>query len=174
MNKNVIIAVVAIIVVGGGVLFITSSKMAKSPSPSQSQNTTTPTPTPSITTLDPDGDGDIHEETPATSTTSITPTVTPTPATTTASVKEFTVTGSNFKFDPSTITVKKGDKVKITFVNSAGFHDWVLDGYAKTKQINGGAQEVVEFTADKAGSFEYYCSVGQHRAQGMKGTLIVQ
>ena len=91
-----------------------------------------------------------------------------------SSVKEFTVMGSNFAFSPSTLSVKKGDRVKITFKNEGGFHDLKIDELnVATKKIKGGAQEVVEFTADKAGSFEYYCSVGEHRAIGMKGTLTV-
>ena len=32
----------------------------------------------------------------------------------------------------------------------------------------------VEFVASIAGTFEYYCSVGEHRAKGMKGNLIVE
>jgi len=32
----------------------------------------------------------------------------------------------------------------------------------------------VEFTADTPGEFEYYCSVGQHRANGQVGKLIVE
>ena len=92
-----------------------------------------------------------------------------------APVKEFTVSGKNFSFTPSMITVKKGDKVKITFQNSAGFHDFVIDQYGvATKQTNAPTTEVIEFTADKTGSFEYYCSVGTHRAMGMKGTLVVE
>src|SRR3989344_1759490 len=39
-------------------------------------------------------------------------------------VKEFTITGDNFSFTPSTITVKKGDRVKITFKNNKGYHDF--------------------------------------------------
>lgn len=90
-------------------------------------------------------------------------------------VKEFTVSGKNFSFEPSTIKVQKGDKVKIIFKNSQGFHDWVIDEYGvATKQTQAPAEEVLEFVADKAGSFEYYCSVGSHRAMGMKGTLIVE
>ena len=90
-------------------------------------------------------------------------------------VKEITVYGSSFKFEPSEIKVKKGDTVKVTFINSGGFHDWVLDEFnVRTKQISSGAQETVEFVADKTGSFEYYCSVGQHRQMGMKGTLVVE
>jgi plastocyanin len=92
-----------------------------------------------------------------------------------AGVKEFTVSGSNFKFEPASLKVNKGDKVKITFKNTGGFHDFVIDELdVATKQIQSGQEEVVEFTADEVGMFEYYCSVGNHRAQGMKGTLTVQ
>lgn len=92
-----------------------------------------------------------------------------------AVVKEFTVTGSNFSFDEKNITVKKGDTVKVTFKNADGFHDFRLDEFnVATKQIQGGQEEVVEFVADQTGSFEYYCSVGQHRANGMFGTLVVE
>jgi plastocyanin len=88
-------------------------------------------------------------------------------------VKEFTVDGKNFAFSPALVTVKKGDTVRIKFVNSQGFHDFVIDEFkVATPQIKEG-EAVVEFVADKAGSFEYYCSVGSHRAMGMKGTLTV-
>lgn len=93
----------------------------------------------------------------------------------TSVVKEFTVSGKNFSFTPSLITVKKGDRVKITFNNTEGFHDFKIDEYGvATKQAKAPATEVLEFTADKVGSFEYYCSVGAHRAVGMKGTLKVE
>jgi len=90
-------------------------------------------------------------------------------------VKEFTISGKNFSFAPSAITVNKGDKVKITFQSSAGFHDFVIDEFgAATKQLTSPAEETIEFIADKTGTFEYYCSVGSHRAMGMKGTLTVK
>lgn len=91
-----------------------------------------------------------------------------------ANVKEFTVTGSSYKFDPATITVSKGDTVKINFKNSGGIHDFVIDELnVKTKTIPSGQQDTVTFTADKVGTFEYYCSVGNHRAMGMVGKLTV-
>lgn len=90
-------------------------------------------------------------------------------------VKEFSVTGSPFKMVPNTLAVKKGDTVKVTFKNAQGIHDFTIDEFdVKTKQLQAGEQEVVQFVADKAGSYEYYCSVGNHRAQGMEGTLIVE
>ena len=92
----------------------------------------------------------------------------------TDTVKEFTVTGSSFAFAPNTLSVKKGDTVKIIFKNSGGMHDFVIDEFsARTKQIQGGSEDSVTFVADKAGAFEYYCSVGKHRQMGMKGTLTV-
>lgn len=90
-------------------------------------------------------------------------------------VREFTVSGKNFSYDQNTITVKKGDRVKITFNNTGGFHNLVIDEYGvTTKTAQAPFSDTIEFTADKVGSFEYYCSVGSHRAQGMFGVLKVE
>ncbi len=86
----------------------------------------------------------------------------------------FDVNGGNFYFTPKTMTVKKGDTVKINFKNDGGMHNWVLDEFnAKTKTIQTGETDTISFVADKAGTFEYYCSIGSHRMMGMKGTLTV-
>ena len=85
------------------------------------------------------------------------------------------LTGKNFEFSKKEIRVKEGDVVKINFTSESGFHDWVVDEFnAKTAQVQGGNSSSVTFVADKKGTFEYYCSVGQHRANGMVGTLIVE
>lgn len=90
-------------------------------------------------------------------------------------VKEFNVSGANFSFSLKEIKVKKGDKVKIVFTNNEGFHDLIIDEFnVNTSQIKAGESKTVEFIADKTGIFEYYCSVGQHRANGMFGKLIVE
>ncbi len=92
-----------------------------------------------------------------------------------ADVKVVTVKGSSFKFDPKEIRVKKGQKVRIEFENVDGMHDWVIDEFdARTDIIKAGESDSVEFTADKVGTFEYYCSVGTHRQMGMVGKLIVE
>lgn len=89
--------------------------------------------------------------------------------------KTFTVVGTDFDFDVKEMKVKKGDTVTIVFKNSAGFHDWVIDEFdAKTKQLAAGKEETITFVADKTGTFEYYCSVGKHRENGMVGNLIVE
>ncbi len=89
-------------------------------------------------------------------------------------IKEFAIEGRNFSFMPASMNVNKGDTVRVTFKNIDGFHDFVIDEFsASTKKIRSGEQETIEFVANSSGTFEYYCSVGSHRAQGMVGVLTV-
>ncbi len=89
-------------------------------------------------------------------------------------IKVIEATNQGFTFYPSKIQVKKGDIVRLTYTNGGGFHDWVLDEFgAATRKISGGKVETIEFTADQEGVFEFYCSVGNHRKQGMFGQFIV-
>ena len=96
------------------------------------------------------------------------------------SVRTFVVDSSHLRFyidgiENPDIKVKEGDKVRVEFTSSEGFHDWVLDEFsAATTKVNPGESSSVEFIADKKGTFEYYCSVGKHRANGMKGKFIVE
>jgi nitrite reductase (NO-forming) len=69
-----------------------------------------------------------------------------------------------------------GDTVAITLVNDDGrFHDIVIDEFNAATPVFGeiGEEETVQFTADQAGTFFYYCSVSGHRQAGMEGQLIV-
>lgn len=87
----------------------------------------------------------------------------------------FNIESNNFSFSVKEIKVKQGEKVTVILKNSEGFHDFVLDEFnVKTEVLQTGKSETVSFTADKKGTYEYYCSVGNHRAQGMVGKLIVE
>ena len=100
------------------------------------------------------------------------------PATTEEAVsteKVFTLDSFNFGYSETEIRVKQGDTVTINLTNSDGFHDWVVDEFsAATEKIREGGETSVTFVADQTGTFEYYCSVGSHRANGMVGNLIVE
>ncbi len=91
----------------------------------------------------------------------------------------FEVDSRNFVFlidgeeNPDMI-VNQGDRVRVEFTSSSGVHDWVVDAFGATEIISAGGSSFVEFVADQAGTFEYYCSVGSHRQQGMRGNFIVQ
>ena len=87
----------------------------------------------------------------------------------------FDVVGGNFFYVPNVIHAKKGDTIKINFANGGGFHDFTLDEFKiKIGPLKDGETKSVEFVVDKTGTFEFYCSVGNHRQMGQKGTLIVE
>lgn len=89
--------------------------------------------------------------------------------------KVFNIDAMNYSFSIKEIRVKKGDAVKITLNNVEGFHDWTIDEFnAQTAKTSAGQSVEIEFIADKTGNFEYYCSVGNHRQQGMIGKFIVE
>lgn len=95
-------------------------------------------------------------------------------------VTTFSLSGKNYRFvlngsETPDLRVKMGDKVQIKFISTEGYHDWVVDEFdAATDKVEEGDSTSVEFVADQAGTFEYYCSVSQHRADGMRGNLIVE
>ncbi|OHB10015.1 MAG: hypothetical protein A3G05_01850 [Candidatus Zambryskibacteria bacterium RIFCSPLOWO2_12_FULL_45_14] len=95
--------------------------------------------------------------------------------TTTVSVKEFTIDAAPYSFTPNTISVNLGDTVKITLKNTKGTHDLKIDEFGvATRTLNVGEEQTITFVADKSGTFEYYCSIGNHRAMGMVGALTVR
>jgi plastocyanin len=93
----------------------------------------------------------------------------------TTNAKVFTLDSFSYGYSETEIRVKEGDTVTINLTNSGGYHDWVIDEFnAATAKIRQGETTSVTFVADKTGTFEFYCSIGNHRAEGMVGKLIVE
>ena len=88
-------------------------------------------------------------------------------------MKEVTVVGTEFSFSPALITVKSGEKVKLTFQNNGSVsHNLVVEGLGiSTKTIGRGKTETLEFTAPASGTYKFFCSVPGHRPAGMEGSL---
>ena len=92
-----------------------------------------------------------------------------------SSVVAISVEGGSFYFKPNEIRVKKDQKVKIVLSSIDTTHNFVIDEFnIATETISGSQTTEVEFTPDKTGTFEFYCSIGNHRVMGMKGKLIVE
>lgn len=90
-------------------------------------------------------------------------------------VKEFTVTAKSWEFSPATITVQEGDKVRLKVTSLDVTHGFAIPEFDVNENLRPGTETLVEFTADKKGTYTYYCSVmcgAGH--QDMKGTLLVQ
>jgi len=80
----------------------------------------------------------------------------------------------SFYYNPNKITVKKGQTVRIEFKAKDMMHDINIDELDVDGPIvEAGESATVEFVADTAGEFEYYCSVGQHRSLGQVEILVV-
>lgn len=88
---------------------------------------------------------------------------------------ELHVVARQWSFDPATIELKKGARARIVFTSADVTHGFFLTGYDRNIKIIPGEETVLEFTPDKAGEFEFYCSVpcGEGHA-GMKGLLVVK
>ena len=91
------------------------------------------------------------------------------------SVHEIQVTLRKYEFSPGTLRVRKGEQVKLVMVAADHDHGFKLDDFNINQKIPKGTTVVVQFTANKAGTFQFRCSnvcgIG-HR--GMKGTLVVE
>lgn len=95
-------------------------------------------------------------------------------AETSADEKVITMDAGSFYYSVKTINVKKGQKVKIIMTSKDMMHNLNIDELNVHLPITkAGETNTVEFTADKVGTFEYYCSVGQHRKLGQVGKITV-
>lgn len=92
------------------------------------------------------------EQTPTTPTTADVP---PTPQ-----IHEISMSAFQFGFDPSTITVKKGELVRITLTSKDVEHGISIpDLKVFSKGATPGKPVVIEFTPTKVGTFEFKCDV---------------
>lgn len=88
-------------------------------------------------------------------------------------VKEISMTATTWQFEPSTIELNKGDKVKLTVTAVDVKHGISIFGINKKLEPN--KPEVIEFTADQTGEFPFFCTVFCGDGHGsMKGKVIVR
>ncbi|MBI5874040.1 MAG: cupredoxin domain-containing protein [Candidatus Omnitrophica bacterium] len=85
------------------------------------------------------------------------------------------VKASRYKFEPDPIVVDLGDKVRLLITSTDVTHGLAISEFKVNVSVPAGETQIVEFIADKEGSFHMYCSVycGPGHAH-MHGTLVVQ
>ena len=90
-------------------------------------------------------------------------------------VKEFDIVAKRWSFNPSTITVSEGDLVKLTITSIDVTHGFSISAFGVNERLSSGNTIMVEFVADKKGTFSFFCNVvcGSGHS-GMRGTLIVE
>jgi uncharacterized cupredoxin-like copper-binding protein len=87
------------------------------------------------------------------------------------------VSATEFKFDPANPKIEKAGVVAFKVTNDGQtVHALEVEGpkgEVETSTIEPGKSETLKADLSKAGSYEWYCPVGNHREQGMEGTVSV-
>ena len=88
------------------------------------------------------------------------------------------VSETEFALDPSSLTVDQAGEVTIRVVNDGEIEhalELELEGEGVEEETGTlAAGESAELTVDlAAGSYTMYCPIGNHREQGMEGTVVV-
>lgn len=90
-------------------------------------------------------------------------------------VHEIQMTAKKYEFSPNPIRVKKGERVRLIITATDRDHGIKIEAFGVEQRLKKGVPTTVEFTADKAGTFPFKCSVHcGFGHSGMKGTLIVE
>jgi cytochrome c oxidase subunit 2 len=79
-----------------------------------------------------------------------------------------------WQWDPGTVTVKKGELIRLIIHNADVLHGLVIPELGVNQEIPPDGA-VIEFIAVKAGSFEFFCSIwcGEGHME-MQGKLVVE
>lgn len=90
--------------------------------------------------------------------------------------REFRIVAERFQFTPSEIEVERGERVRLVFTSDDTTHGVAIAGYGVWETIppRGRGETVVEFVADRPGTFTFRCAhlCGAGHAM-MRGTLEV-
>jgi heme/copper-type cytochrome/quinol oxidase subunit 2 len=90
-------------------------------------------------------------------------------------VKDIKMTARKYEFNPSIIRVKQGDQVRLEITSLDRDHGIKLEAFGVDQLLPKHKTTIIEFTADKAGTFPFVCShfcgLGHKH---MKGELVVE
>lgn len=93
----------------------------------------------------------------------------------TIATKQFDITAKQFEFQPSTIEVNQGDVVILKIKSIDVDHGIAIPDFGVSRTLQPGKEETIQFTADKKGTFTFFCNVlcGSGH-ESMTGTLVVK
>ena len=91
-------------------------------------------------------------------------------------VKDINIEAYNWNFNQDDVVVNKGDHVVLHITSKEGTHGIMIPGLGlSTGEFSPGEEKIIEFDADEAGSFDYFCNVpcgSGHKS--MRGQLVVE
>ena len=151
--QNLILGIVILVIIIGAVAVFYFSNLQSTPTP-----TATPTPT------------QTESQTP-------TPTATPTP-TPTGEIQEFWITAKKWEFNQTRIEVIEGNTIILNIIGlddgTGNGHGFEIAEYNINRVIRVDETIIIEFVANKRGTFTFRCSVACGVGHfSMTGTLVV-
>lgn len=91
-----------------------------------------------------------------------------------ANITEITMLAKKWEFTPKTLTVKKGEKVRLSISSVDVDHGFALPAFNIDARLTAGASTIVEFTPEIAGTFPFTCTVYCGAGHGdMRGEVVV-
>ncbi len=89
--------------------------------------------------------------------------------------REVTITAKDFRFTPDRIEAVQDDLVRVTIKSDDIAHSFNIDEYRIAKRVAASGMAVVEFRADRLGTFPFYCNLTSEPGHDqMRGQLIVR
>jgi heme/copper-type cytochrome/quinol oxidase subunit 2 len=89
--------------------------------------------------------------------------------------REFTVTARDFRFSPNRLEVTQDDLIKLTVQSEDVTYGFTIDMYRLSKRVPAGGSTVLEFRADRPGTFDFYSNLSNDaRHTQMRGQLVVR
>lgn len=73
--------------------------------------------------------------------------------------REIVMASKQFKFNPDKVVVSKGERLRIVIKSLDVTHGFGISEYNMNFQTPPGQLVMVEFVADKVGTFTYFCTV---------------
>lgn len=74
-------------------------------------------------------------------------------------VREIRIKLQRYKFTPSVIKVREGERIRLVLEGLDLEHGFYIDGYDIDERVRHAESRTLEFTANKVGSFHIRCSV---------------
>ncbi|MEQ1759004.1 MAG: cupredoxin domain-containing protein [Vicinamibacterales bacterium] len=89
--------------------------------------------------------------------------------------RELTVTVKDFRFTPDRLEVVQDDLVRVTIISDDLPHSFNVDESRIARRVAAKGRAVVEFRADRVGTFPFYCNLTSEPGHDqMRGQLVVR
>lgn len=89
--------------------------------------------------------------------------------------RDLALTITNMRFEPDRLEAVQDDLVRITIHSNDIAHSFNIDQYRIAKRVPAGGMVLVEFRADRVGTFPFYCNLTSEPGHDqMRGQLVVR